>query len=137
AVGDFTALVECSAEPSVLGDPAVIVPVNLIGAHHCFEAARQRGAQVVLLSTSRVYPVALLESLRFVEAATRFELADAQELPGASSAGISEAFPLAGTRTMYGASKLAAEVLLAEYDLPWVVDRCGVIAGPWQMGKVD
>ena len=38
---------------------------------------------------------------------------------------------------MYGASKLAAELLLAEYDLPWVVNRCGVVAGPWQMGKVD
>jgi CDP-paratose 2-epimerase len=38
---------------------------------------------------------------------------------------------------MYGASKLAAEFLLMEYDVDWVVDRCGVIAGPWQMGKVD
>ena len=135
--GDFTALVECSAEPSVLGAASVIVPVNLVGAYHCFEAARARGAQVVFLSTSRVYPVALLESLRFVEGETRFDLADEQEVPGASASGISEAFPLTGSRTMYGASKLAAELLLAEYDLPWVVDRCGVIAGPWQMGKVD
>ena len=38
---------------------------------------------------------------------------------------------------MYGASKLCGELLLAEYDVPWVVNRCGVIAGPWQMGKVD
>ena len=44
---------------------------------------------------------------------------------------------LAGARTLYGATKLAAEHLLAEYDVPWVVNRCGVIAGPWQMGKVD
>ena len=38
---------------------------------------------------------------------------------------------------MYGASKLAAELLLTEYGIPWVINRCGVIAGPWQMGKVD
>jgi CDP-paratose 2-epimerase len=56
---------------------------------------------------------------------------------GASAAGLSERFPLAGSRTMYGASKLAGELLLAEYDVPWVVNRCGVVAGPWQMGKGD
>jgi CDP-paratose 2-epimerase len=38
---------------------------------------------------------------------------------------------------MYGASKLCGELMLAEYDLDWVINRCGVIAGPWQMGKVD
>ena len=137
ATGDFTALVECSAEPSVLGDRSVIVDVNLVGAYRCFEAAHARGAQVVFLSSSRVYPVAALEALGLDEADTRFELSPDQATPGASQHGISEAFPLAGSRTMYGASKLAAELLLAEYELPWVVNRCGVVAGPWQMGKVD
>src|SRR4051794_20258276 len=40
AVGPFDAMVECSAEPSVMAGGDVIVPVNLIGAYHCFEAAR-------------------------------------------------------------------------------------------------
>ncbi len=42
---------------------------------------------------------------------------------------------------MYGATKLASELLIEEYramyGLRTVVNRCGVIAGPWQMGKVD
>ncbi len=46
-----------------------------------------------------------------------------------------------GPRTLYGATKLAAELLIEEYraslGVPAVIDRCGVIAGPWQMGKVD
>ena len=46
-----------------------------------------------------------------------------------------------GHRTLYGATKLAAELLIEEYrasqGVPAVIDRCGVIAGPWQMGKVD
>jgi CDP-paratose 2-epimerase len=54
---------------------------------------------------------------------------------------VSESFPLAGPRTLYGATKLAAELLVTEYraafGLRTVVDRCGVLAGPWQMGKVD
>jgi CDP-paratose 2-epimerase len=107
----------------------VIVPVNLLGAFHCFEAARAHGAQVVFLSTSRVYPVARIEALEYRETESRYELVGLE--------GIDEQFPLAGARTMYGASKLAAELLLMEYDLDWVVNRCGVIAGPWQMGKVD
>jgi CDP-paratose 2-epimerase len=42
---------------------------------------------------------------------------------------------------LYGATKLAAELLVSEYadsfGLRAVTNRCGVIAGPWQMGKVD
>jgi CDP-paratose 2-epimerase len=135
--GEFDALVECSAEPSVMASGDVIVPVNLVGAYYCFELAARYGAQVVFLSTSRVYPVASIERLAYGETETRFELLDEQPLPGASARGLAEEFPLAGSRTMYGASKLAAELLLAEYDVPWVVNRCGVVAGPWQMGKVD
>jgi len=137
AAGDFEALVECSAEPSVLAAGDVVVPVNLFGAHHCIEAAGRHGAQVVFLSTSRVYPVAALEALAVREAETRYELVDEQLLAGASAQGVAEEFPLRGARTAYGASKLAAEILLAEAPVPWVVNRCGVVAGPWQMGKVD
>lgn len=137
AIGPVDALVESSAEPSVLGETDVIVPVNLTGAYHCFEHARASGAHVIFLSTSRVYPVALQEQLATEETETRFELLDRQPYPGASSSGISEEFPLTGSRTMYGASKLAAELLLTEYELPWTINRCGVVAGPWQMGKVD
>jgi CDP-paratose 2-epimerase len=95
----------------------------------------------VFLSTSRVYPVAALASVSLREERERFALADEQVLPGVSAEGISELFPLTGARTLYGATKLAAELLIAEYGaaygLECVVDRCGVVAGPWQMGKVD
>jgi CDP-paratose 2-epimerase len=144
-VGPFDAIVECSAEPSALAgleDGAdYVVNTNLLGAHHCLELARRDDAYFVFLSTSRVYPIAPLNTVAYVENETRFELGAEQEVPGVSKAGISEAFPLAGARTLYGASKLAAELLTAEYaesfGLRAVVDRCGVIAGPWQMGKVD
>ena len=47
--------------------------------------------------------------LRLEQAETRFELAADQALDGASPDGISESFPLLGPRTLYGATKLAAE----------------------------
>jgi CDP-paratose 2-epimerase len=139
------AIVECSAEPSVLagadGDPDYVVKSNLLGAYNCLELARRTGAQLVFLSTSRVYPVHALETLAYEETETRFELSGRQVVVGASSRGIAESFPLEGARTLYGATKLSAELLISEYAVAYglnaVVDRCGVIAGPWQMGKVD
>jgi CDP-paratose 2-epimerase len=139
--GGYDAIVECSAEPSVLSGGDYVVQANLVGAYHCLELARRCDAQLVFLSSSRVYPVAALARLDYAESESRFELLAGQELVGAGAAGVSERFPLEGARTLYGATKLAAELLIEEYvasfGLRAVVDRCGVIAGPWQMGKVD
>jgi len=139
------ALIECSAEPSALagatGDTSYPFETNLVGAYNCLELARRDGAQVVFLSTSRVYPYTALNELNLRRGPTRFELADEQPFPGASAAGIGERFPLAGPRTLYGTTKLAAELLIGEYaanfGLATTINRCGVIAGPWQMGRVD
>ena len=143
--GGFDALVECSAEPSVMsgveGDTRYLVETNLDGAYNCLELARQQSAQFIFLSTSRVYPVEPLASARLLETGTRFELDTDQDHPGLSPAGVGEQFPLTGRRTLYGATKLAAELLVEEYrhnfSIPTVINRCGVIAGPWQMGKAD
>jgi CDP-paratose 2-epimerase len=145
ALEPIDALVECSAEPSALtgldGSTDYAVHTNLVGAYNCLELARRDGAHLVFLSTSRVYPFELINSLTLEEAPMRFSLSARQSVPGASAAGISERFPIDGARTLYGSTKLAAELLIAEYgsafDLRTVIDRCGVIAGPWQMGKVD
>jgi CDP-paratose 2-epimerase len=71
----------------------------------------------------------------------RFKIAKTQTLPGITSEGISEYFPLMGARTLYGATKFASEIMVAEcaaqFGLQTLINRCGVLAGPWQMGKVD
>lgn len=141
----FDLVVDCSAEPAVLAaydsGPSYVIDTNVVGSVNLFEVARRHGADVVFISTSRVYPVAAIESIAVVESDTRFSIAPSQELPGVSEAGISEDFPLDGTRSLYGTTKLACELILAEYaemyGLRYVINRCGVITGPWQMGKVD
>lgn len=143
--GPFDLLVECSAEPSVLagytGAPAYAAHTNLTGTLHALEQARRHGAAVVFLSTSRVYPIAKLSALRLRETETRLELEASQPFPGASAAGIAEDFPLDGPRSLYGATKLCSELLLQEYaamyGLPAIIDRCGLLTGPGQMGKAD
>ena len=144
-IGSVDLMIECSAEPSVLagyGDsPGYAIDTNLGGTIHCLEFARTRNVAMIFLSTSRVYPMKTLNQLNFVEDATRFSLAAEQTVAGASEKGISEDFPLVGPRSLYGATKFASELILQEYreayGLKGLVNRCGVIAGPWQMGKVD
>jgi CDP-paratose 2-epimerase len=138
-------IIECSAEASVQagynGSPEYLVQSNLVGCFHCLELARRVRADFLFLSTSRVYPVAPLKALRLRETATRFELCPEQPFPGASAEGISEAFPLEGVRSLYGMTKLSAELMAAEYADAYgvrsIINRCGLIAGPWQMGKSD
>ncbi len=145
AVGPVDVMVECSAEPSVLagyGDsPHYVLQTNLMGTLNCLEIARRYKTDVVFLSTSRVYPMAVINRLRCGERKTRFALEDSQEVPGASARGFSEDFPLEGTRSLYGATKLASELMMREYmemyGFRGVINRCGVLSGPWQMGKVD
>ena len=144
-IGPVDILIEGSAEPSVHagydGNPNYVIHSNLIGAVNCLEHARRYGSALVFLSSSRVYPIAPLRALPLERAATRFILRADADLPGVTAAGISERFSLLGNRSLYGATKLAAELLIEEYKAMYgvraLVNRCGVISGPWQMGKVD
>jgi CDP-paratose 2-epimerase len=145
ATGRPDLIVECSAEPSVTagldGSPQYLVNTNLVGTVNCLELARRSGAAVIFLSTSRVYPIAALSKLPLQECDSRFELRTDASIPGISKGGVNEEFTLNGVRSIYGATKLASECLLQEYCAAYgirgVINRCGVIAGPWQMGKVD
>ena len=145
AVGAFDWLIECSTEPSVLGgstgSTAYLTDTNLGGAINCAEACVRNGAGMLFLSTSRVYAVEPLCCASFEVTDTRYELKDDQRIPGLSAAGVSEAFPTEGEKSLYGATKLAAEVMLAEFShafkIPILMNRCAVLAGPWQFGRVD
>jgi CDP-paratose 2-epimerase len=138
-------LLECSAEPSVMAginsSPEYLLNTNLVGTLNCLEVAREHGAASLFLSTSRVYPISYINNLNFEEAETRFNILDDQDIPGASSKGIAENFPLDKPRSLYGTTKLASEMVVAEYvdtyGLKAITNRCGVITGPWQMGKID
>jgi CDP-paratose 2-epimerase len=142
---EFELLIDCSAEPSVqagqVGSPRSVLVTNLVGTINCLEAARIRGAGFLFLSTSRIYPIKALNDLPFFESETRYRWNEQPGIDGFSARGIAENFPIDGARSFYGASKLACEQLIQEYVYTYgmraLIDRCGVLAGPWQMGKVD
>lgn len=142
--GPFEVIIECSAEPSVLagygGSPDYLMETNLMGTYRCLEQARQWSSRIIFLSTSRVYPISVLEQHPWTEQPTRFTWDD---VAGAaiSSRGVTEDCPMTAARSLYGWTKYASESLIEEYrqgfGLRAVTNRCSVIAGPWQMGKVD
>ena len=141
---DVDTIIDCSAEPSVLAgfsSPRYVLQTNLVGTINLLELARKLKARLLFLSTSRVYPIAALKAIPLIETASRFEIDPMQSAIGVSEGGISESFSLAGSRSLYGATKLASELLIEEYresyDIPTIVNRCGVLTGPWQMGKID
>lgn len=142
---DIDCIIESSAEPSVLAGinntPDYLINTNLLGTINCLNFAKKCKASFIFLSTSRVYPIQKIEQIDYIEHDTRFGLKNDQSLPGVSSLGISENFPLDGYRSLYGTTKLASELIIQEYNhfynLQTVINRCGVLTGPWQMGKVD
>ncbi len=141
----FTTIIDAAAEPSVLaginGTPDYLINTNFNGTVNLLNLAVKNKADFIFLSTSRVYPIASLERLQYTEGETRFLLNEQQPLAGSSAKGIAEQFPLNGARSIYGTTKLASELMINEYEafygLNAVINRCGVITGPYQMGKVD
>jgi CDP-paratose 2-epimerase len=151
AGGRFDWVIDAAAEPSVLAGTAAgsgvttdqLVDHNLFGTCHLLEAAARWNAGVILLSTSRVYSIPALVAVplrvRAKDGGEAFAIDESQPLPtGLGHAGITESFSTAAPVSLYGATKLACEVLAAEYahrfGTPLFINRCGLLAGAGQFG---
>jgi CDP-paratose 2-epimerase len=144
-IGKIDCIIDAAAEPSVMAgidsSPEYLIDTNLNGTINTLYFAKKHKSDFIFLSTSRVYPIAQLEKINIIEKENRFEITEKQCIEGISPSGISENFPIEGARSFYGATKLASELLVKEFNqfagIRSVINRCGVLAGPWQMGKVD
>jgi len=138
-------VIDASAEPSVLSglnsSTDYLVDTNFQGTINCLNFTAKVGAKMIFISTSRVYPIARLNEINFTETETRFQISTDPGVFGCTVNGITEHFSLQGPRSLYGATKLASELMIEEYreflNVPAIINRCGVITGPYQMGKVD
>ena len=152
--GQIEFICDASAQPSVVtgyANPVYDISTNALGVVRVLEFARARRCPLIFWSTSRVYSAERINALPRREGATRLEWDSAAWHRLAAEArpdgfdpehGISEEFSVeGGGRSLYGASKLMADVACQEYahafDLPLVINRFGVIAGSGQFGKPD
>ena len=128
------AIIHCAAQPS--HDRSTDIPledfdINAAGTINVLEAARRFSpeAPFVFLSTNKVYGDRP-NRIELEESTLRWDFADPRFLNG-----IPEDFPIdQSTHAVFGASKLAADVLVQEYgrrfEMPTCCLRCGCLTGP-------
>jgi CDP-paratose 2-epimerase len=131
-------IVHCAAQPShdlAASRPFDDFEVNAVGTLNLLEAARASApeAPFVFLSTNKVYGDAPNE-LPLVELETRWDYADP-----ADREGVDETMRIDATmHSLFGASKVAADVLVQEYGryfgMPTVCFRGGCLTGPNHSG---
>ncbi len=132
------AIVHAAAQPS--HDRAASIPfddfdTNAVGTLNLLEAARRHTprAPFVHFSTNKVYGDAP-NRIALTELPTRWDYADP-----AYAHGIAESFTIdQSTHSLFGASKVAADVLVQEYgryfDMPTCCLRGGCLTGPSHSG---
>jgi CDP-paratose 2-epimerase len=134
----FDAVFHCAAQPS--HDKAASIPfldfeVNAVGTLNLLEANRQFSAQApfVHMSTNKVYGDAPNE-IALKELPTRWDYADPKYAEG-----IPESFSVDQSKhSLFGASKLASDVMVQEYGryfgMPTCCLRGGCLTGPAHSG---
>ena len=132
------AIVHTAAQPS--HDRAAAIPfddfdTNATGTLNLLEATRQHalGATFVHMSTNKVYGDAP-NQLNLIERETRWDFADAEYQHG-----ISETFTIDQSKhSLFGASKVAADVMVQEYGRYFNLHTCclrgGCLTGPNHSG---
>jgi CDP-paratose 2-epimerase len=131
-------IVHTAAQPS--HDRATTIPfldfeVNALGTLHLLEAARRfcPESPFVFTSTNKVYGDGP-NTIPLAECETRWDYADA-----AYEQGIAENFPIDQSKhSLFGASKLAADIMVQEYgryfNMPTCCLRGGCLTGPNHSG---
>ena len=151
AASDFAALpradwvIDAAANPSVLAGleggagSRRLFEHNLAGLVNVLEYCREYKAGLLLLSSSRVYSIPALAAIPLSVRDSAFVLDANRPMPvGLSNAGVGVDFSTEPPVSLYGATKLASELMAAEYgmtfDFPVWITRCGVLAGAGQFG---
>ncbi len=131
----FDLIIDCCAEPAIEAsskDPERVFKTNLIGTFNILRKCAKDKTNIIFLSSSRVYSIQslrnLVNSLNLVK-------------PLKNNKKINENFETELPSSLYGFSKLSSEKLIREfsymYKISYLINRFGVIAGPWQFGKQD
>lgn len=147
-VGHVDWIIDAAANPSVLAgidgksSSRQLTQHNLLGSINLLEHCKLCRAGFILISTSRVYSVQELSSVKVKEGPDGFEPVKKQVFPtGLSTEGIAENFSTESPISLYGATKLSSEILALEYggiyNFPVWINRCGVLAGAGQFGRID
>jgi CDP-paratose 2-epimerase len=138
-------VIDAAANPSVLagvsgtGSSRQLFEHNLAAIGNVLEYCKEHKAGLLLLSSSRVYSISELAAIPLRIEGQAFDIDTSKPLPaGLTPKGIGVEFSTAAPVSLYGATKLASEIMALEYgaafDFPVWITRCGVLAGAGQFG---
>ena len=131
----FNLVIDCCAEPAIEAsakNPDKVFNTNLVGTYNILKKCIKDKSNIIFLSSSRVYSI---EKLR--------EIINKRNInkPIKVKKLIDEKFETFSASSLYGFTKLASEKLIKEMlfkkKIKFIINRFGVIAGPWQFGKQD
>ena len=131
----FDLVIDCCAEPAIEAstkDPDRVFKTNLIGTFNILKKCTRDKSNIIFLSSSRVYSIKDLRDL-----VKNLNLKKTLKI----NKTINEKFETSSASSLYGFTKLSSEKLIKEFSfankLKYIINRFGVISGPWQFGKQD
>ena len=131
----FDLIIDCCAEAAVEISKKYtdkVFNTNLVGTYNILKKARRDKSKIIFLSSSRVYPIDMLNKL-VSNKKIKNKIYIRKKINENSS--------VIGTKSIYGFTKLSSEMLIEEfsylYKIKYIINRCGVISGPLQFGKQD
>ena len=117
---------------SLKNNPDKVFNTNLVGTFNILKKCIKDKSNLIFLSSSRVYSIKKLR-----------EIINKNKLikPIKIKKLINENFETSSASSLYGFTKFSSEKLILELffetNLKYIINRFGVIAGPWQFGKQD
>jgi len=140
----FDLLIDCAADPSALSGIneglSYLIETNVNGTLNCLNLVKKFNAKIIFVSSSRVYSHEKINNLKY-KVANNEIIPLKNNIGFDKKRGISELFDTSGLKTFYGFTKLTGENLIKEYssifNIDFIINRSGVITGPWQWGRVD
>ena len=122
----YDLIIDCCAEAAVETSKKNINKVfkkNLFGTLNILKKCMKDKSKLIFLSSSRVYSINDLHKMNN------------------NKKTINENFSTFGPKSVYGFCKYSSEHLIREfsflYKIKYIINRFGVISGPWQFGKQD
>ena len=140
----FDDFIHCAAFTSVLDGANKISAKqlyenNILSTLNSLEMAKHFSSNFIYISSSRVYSVNALNNLKLKFKKICKPLKSNSS--GFGKDGIKENFSTISPLSVYGSSKIICENMVQEYcnlkKIPFVINRCGLIAGSGQLYKND
>jgi CDP-paratose 2-epimerase len=149
---DFDTVIDCAAQPTAVDgydNPVYDYTNNTHGLFNTLEYVRRNHLSLIFFSTNKVYSADVANKPGRFEDTKRWQWQlDGDRLCGETMpgfdpvCGFNEGLTLAGGgKSVYGASKAAADIFVREYSdafgVPAIVNRFSCLAGPYQWGKPE